>query len=729
MAYVYSDNSERNGVGEEEVKEGEEDTGINQEVKDSAPLATLAPIAVDLLRSRLRRMSRLLTLKRLPRLLPSRVPLPRLRFLKQKIVNDEQDINRQRMTNKLYRQKEEMALQSFTDHMMKLWDGWETRVLVLLSLFVQIILIIFGSQRKYTRRIWINLLVWLAYLTADMMATVALGCLARSRRDCAADKVLKLQAFWAPFLLLHLGGPDTITAYSLNDNEFWLRHFLQFVFQVGVAFYVFIPSWRNKDAFIFIAIPVFIAGIIKYGERILVHSSSSKQFKDSLRSPPDISHDPVNLENHKEKEGSEKKSTEEVNNYLVEAVSSFKKFRCLYADLILDHDERKGSCSLFSQKSAKEAFKLIAVELGFMYDVLYTKTTTIYSDSVYAFIVLLFSDWTKLWLTKRNYMSIDTCSFGLLSNDNRRWSGSMGQYNLLSSSLSENKSATSLIVGVQKLFGIKELIEKYKYLTWKEVDDGLLEAIFIQLLEKSQELKGDLFDIKQCKELLGRRGDYVLSKRSFSNEFRWSTIEVEFDYSLLLWHIATDLCYYHDFYNLEEGRELPPECKISKWLSDYLLYLLVIYSTMLPKGIGEMRYKDTCLEVRFLREKKVGSSTEISKVYKALLDESALDQHIQNKGSSLSVLVHGCMLAKQLQGLNILVDDSGRNRKWEVISEVWMEMLGHAANHCGWKEHGEQLMNGGELLTYVFSWHILAKVNNIKSKSNPSTSIGELGFL
>ncbi|XP_031273354.1 uncharacterized protein LOC116131818 [Pistacia vera] len=67
-----------------------------------------------------------------------------------------------------------------------------------------------------------------------------------------------------------------------------------------------------------------------------------------------------------------------------------------------------------------------------------------------------------------------------------------------------------------------------------------------------------------------------------------------------------------------------------------------------------------------------------------------------DKGNSLSVLVDGCKLAKQLQTLNR--GDGGRNSKWEVISEVWLEMLGHAASHCVWKEHGEQLMNGGELL-------------------------------
>lgn len=51
-------------------------------------------------------------------------------------------------------------------------------------------------------------------------------------------------AFWAPFLLVHLGGPDTITAYSLEGNELWLRHLLNLVVQVGVAFYVFVGALK-----------------------------------------------------------------------------------------------------------------------------------------------------------------------------------------------------------------------------------------------------------------------------------------------------------------------------------------------------------------------------------------------------------------------------------------------------------------------------------------------------
>jgi len=40
-------------------------------------------------------------------------------------------------------------------------------------------------------------------------------------------------------------------------------------------------------------------------------------------------------------------------------------------------------------------------------------------------------------------------------------------------------------------------------------------------------------------------------------------------------------------------------------------------------------------------------------------------------------------------------------KRWEMINEVWVEMLAHAAAHCPWKEHTHQLRRDGELLTHV----------------------------
>ena len=65
-----------------------------------------------------------------------------------------------------------------------------------------------------------------------------------------------------------------------------------------------------------------------------------------------------------------------------------------------------------------------------------------------------------------------------------------------------------------------------------------------------------------------------------------------------------------------------------------------------------------------------------------------------------SVLFYGCRLAKQLQSL-VSQEDWECAKKWDMINKVWVELLAYAAVHCGWREHGQQLRRGGELLTHV----------------------------
>jgi hypothetical protein len=58
----------------------------------------------------------------------------------------------------------------------------------------------------------------------------------------------------------------------------------------------------------------------------------------------------------------------------------------------------------------------------------------------------------------------------------------------------------------------------------------------------------------------------------------------------------------------------------------------------------------------------------------------------------------GGKLARQLLLL-------GFEKRWEMINEVWIEMLAYAATHCPWKEHTHQLRRGGELLpSHATSW-------------------------
>ncbi|XP_031284297.1 uncharacterized protein LOC116143020 [Pistacia vera] len=308
----------------------------------------------------------------------------------------------------------------------------EVRGLVLLSFFLQILLIIFGSKRKYIARTWITVLIWSTYMTADPVATFALGNIARSPGDSTGNnssKSMELEAFWAPFLLLHLGGPDTITSYSREDNELWSRRLLEFLFQVVTAIYVFMRSLR-KHPLSLLAIPMLITGILKYGERTLVLKlSSAKKLKDSLYPAPDPGPDILGRDTVLDMDSVTQMGTStdlvpvrieksECSNPKDDYLAShflFKRFRYLFADLVLGYHEQKESYDIIRMRSAAEAFKLVATELGFMYDVLYTKATIVYSKfgillrCIYLFSHIFVSIFFLIIIHKHAYPTIDIC--------------------------------------------------------------------------------------------------------------------------------------------------------------------------------------------------------------------------------------------------------------------------------------------------------------------------------
>uniref|UniRef100_A0A2N9IAT9 DUF4220 domain-containing protein n=1 Tax=Fagus sylvatica TaxID=28930 RepID=A0A2N9IAT9_FAGSY len=166
----------------------------------------------------------------------------------------------------------------------KIWNAWNLRSCILLSLSLQAILVLFSLLRKRTRSKLVIGLIWFAYLLADWIAPVAIGIISKS--DCGPKGNKDLMAFWASFLLLHLGGPDTITSFALEDNEFWLRHFMGLILQVLVTAYIFYQS-IPKNKLCVPTIMVFFVGTVKYVERTrALYLASLNKFGGSVLPPP-----------------------------------------------------------------------------------------------------------------------------------------------------------------------------------------------------------------------------------------------------------------------------------------------------------------------------------------------------------------------------------------------------------------------------------------------------------
>ncbi|KAF7077127.1 hypothetical protein CFC21_081715 [Triticum aestivum] len=147
-------------------------------------------------------------------------------------------------------------------------NEWELKGMVVASFSLQVFLLFFsGFRKRYSSRV-LSVLLWLAYLSADSLAVYILGRL--TLRGGSGNSHLAL--FWAPFLLLHLGGQETMTAFSMEDNALWKRHLLSLVTQVPMATYVVSKQLSgDNDADQWLLAPmvlVFVAGTGKYAERI-----------------------------------------------------------------------------------------------------------------------------------------------------------------------------------------------------------------------------------------------------------------------------------------------------------------------------------------------------------------------------------------------------------------------------------------------------------------------------
>ncbi|KAK3410738.1 hypothetical protein EUGRSUZ_J02766 [Eucalyptus grandis] len=689
------------------------------------------------------------------------------------------------------------------------WKEWELRGVVFLSLALQIVLICLGSCRKYFPYTWIKVVTWSAYLLADSVAIYAIGMISNMIREIKAGKSLsnphtELSTFWAPFLLLHLGGPDTISAYAIEDNELWLRHLLTLVNQAGLTVYVLVMTWTHPTLS-FLAILILLSGFYKYGERVWVlRTASHEHFKDSFaKSRPSrkdsgkieaecelkqseghdiVPHHVIDVDNEdaimidlaiaefsSEKLSSGKDSKDEEYKGVVGALLSASRLvdtsQRLFADHLFSMEECDSCLSILRGKHRAGDFKVIAIELGLIYDMFYSKAKAVYTRwgficrltilfsifvtlvlfsftdkqlyskpdlfltflllgvaifiELYALAHILLSDQIACWLIEKKQSAVFYFINWLRPLLKRpRWSNSMGQYNLMSFEKND-----SLWWRFLTRLQVDEMAVKFLYQGHADVTDDIKDLIVSKI--KEMEARVQNMDVKELQDFqLRDRGIHALSKHKLLYASCEESIELEFDMSILVWHIATELCYYLDYgwpdstKELERNSQSPVKKKslMGLHLSRYLLYLQYMCPSMLPARFGSIRFRDiykeprkrldlpkfaqdrpACGRKRRERKPHISEESEIAEGAHALLDKMIrkLYQSMSEEDQVRDVLIKGCWVARMLE----LVP---RGRRWLAISEMWVEMLMYGANKCKARDHAQHMRGGGELITHVW---------------------------
>jgi hypothetical protein len=703
----------------------------------------------------------------------------------------------------------------------RLWYAWNLRGCILLSLSLQGSLLFLAPFRKRARRILLHGGVWVAYLLCDWIAAVAIGLISKRKGDArdqrpweGSNEEEDFMAFWASFLLLHLGGPDTITSFAIEDNQFWLRHFTGLVVHLVSTAYIFYQTFPENNKLWIPTAMVFVAGTIKYAERTrALYLASSGQFGRSVLLPkpdpgPDYQEavtiysysdsidvplhaevmpptpetarpfkdlipqvptqaevlpsleatfkDLIQVSTHAEvmptleSPAGESKDFEYDVKLVQEAHGLFERFKGLIVGYRLSSMDREMSQQYFLTKNATEAFRLIACELNFMYDLLHTKVVVVRCKLGYIFrvisflsilgallifrsiekqsefdnkldiklsyallvgalgfetttvLALIFSDWTVIALKINRWSKL----IAKIILKRKRWSGSISRYDMISNCLKGPPAWISRLAAHVRLGGLPEKINIFLSSHSEMVSEDLEKFIFDQLRMKSLSAT----NLKAAMDACSRRGDWALMQTSSCFQLNWSVEEYQYAQSLLLWHVATELLYQTES-SCPDQKEKAPEShpadkkpnykEICKNLSDYMFYIPVMQPAVMAPVLGnwETAFQDTREEAkrffRKIRKKGIKISQQNEACKQVLEVDTSKFRPVVVKGSkSKSVLFDACILAKQLSELDI--------DGWMVMSRVWVELMCFAAIKCTPFVHAKQPSKGGELLTFVW---------------------------
>ncbi|KAL1344435.1 hypothetical protein HN51_018390 [Arachis hypogaea] len=612
-----------------------------------------------------------------------------------------------------------------------LWDLWGLEVLMLLSFTMQVILTVFGSRRKDVPGMWIRFTVWFTYLLSASLTKIIIGKLTVIPGSDPDERNIRreLKAMFAPLLLVQIGNPDAITAYSIEDNRLGLRQLLALVLQVAVVIWIVVKSWtQSKLSYLYL--PLFVSGLIKYGEVVWALKSAFSK-RSGIITIQEID---------------QEASMPALFRFLPDDIPNIELILKAYYRFISLKPHRENwlyqplyeSLPRMSvdEYAPEDIFKITDSEIGFMYDVLYTKAPIIYTKGgcifrivsffglvstftgfsiifreafphhwkacfiegmlagavlmeIYQIAQLPFTDWAIIQIIKhQSYPFMIPCLriLGPQASNRKRWSNTLAQFNLLSFCLHDKPLKCSKIL---KFRGIGLGMKKNKSRTRIPFPQEL-KVLMVE------EMRG--IDRERGLKPFNQRGEWSLGRYGCLNEFKWS-VKRDFDKSITIWHIATDTCYYSDSHNNVAN----PKAQMAKLLSNYMMYLLALRPHMLSMTTAKIIFQHAFDKLKALLEQKEESIKDEKELCKILRMEW-LPQYSISERKSETVVTSKWHMLRDAQRLarNLMLKEN----KWQIICSVWVEMLCYAAANCSIDYHSEQIRRGGGLITHV--WVMLA---------------------
>ncbi|XP_073356777.1 uncharacterized protein [Aegilops tauschii subsp. strangulata] len=649
-----------------------------------------------------------------------------------------------------------MAEASTYTTIMQLFHDWEIHALILLSFVLQLFLFFSGGLRRRHSHMLLTIMIWLSYLSGDFIAAYALGHLSVNLPTTSTTDdndhhkpAHQLTLLWAPFLLSHLGGQDTVTAFSLEDNELWLRHLLNLLGQACLVVYV-LWKWAALAHYQLVipAALLFIAGIIKYGERIWALKLGSQK---GLRTSTSREAKKASLE----VEDSE-------NN--VQAYQAIVRYAALHTERglrdifagrkLFDMDEQ--TLEKFGEASGdvQTVFKRVEIELSIMYDGFFTKSRVIQTmpgailwcvslaSTVVAFVLyvkMMMTSSADAEKTEKEYkrsrvdaaityilfigaFCLEACSFFMVMmspwewpflearagwchalltrvawpifariqpETKSWWSNSMGQYNLFSSTRSmsaqdRRKWSSTILLMAKKMAGVFGASE-----LWKKISNTKHAQVTREIKELIHDSLGHEWGSPKP---ISVPGAYRL------------LLTLPFERALLMLHLWTDVVVHKAAKStmmMSSSGDGRPLVDVATQEED-------------QEAARRRRLVDTCKMLSeymlYLLVEHPDMLPVSTNVQDVLASRSDCVTGASSKDDFLDIFTSGDLDFPDWIFLRdhkaVLEDQGGIQAEVERLEQVWVRMLVYAAGKCRPEEHARRLSTGGELITLV--WLLMA---------------------
>uniref|UniRef100_A0A0D9W224 DUF4220 domain-containing protein n=1 Tax=Leersia perrieri TaxID=77586 RepID=A0A0D9W224_9ORYZ len=554
--------------------------------------------------------------------------------------------------------------------MVFLLNSWVIRILVMFSFTAHLLVVLLAGFRRHMAIGVPITILWTANQLGRSAATYALGKLALG----STPQELQLVTFWGAFLLLHAGGPDNLTAYSLEDNILSTRQKVEMFFQVIGAVYAMyknIVVGSGSGTMVWVSSFMFILGIFKYWERSKAMELGNLE---NMR---------ISIKKKKEEGKRSRRSLRNVwrassrENYeeaLLVAHGLLDITKGAFVDSSVDEHQIPEYAArrreIFPSSDWKMMYKVVDMELSLMYDILYTRTAMVHTWGGYAiratspfvtaaaFVLFWFdskkgqrmvdvlityvflastfiidirwflravaSTWTyfflndrpRFWfhhallcsgkwrLLRRLIVSLDLsqCLYKEPSCY-RKWSGKIGQYNLLQECTRDKDNRTSgyLSSVVMKVVSEDKWME-YEYHNLrginisKDVKEKLFDCIWEYMWSaypaEDDEAKKEEEEEKKKKEGAKKpekkKSDPIIDELQGVKRVRELEEALdflpEFQESILMLHITTDIILLYTKSEQHAASSKPKDeyAEAIKVLSNYMMFLVAVRSDMIP---------------------------------------------------------------------------------------------------------------------------------------------------